>query len=198
MGYAISWIAVRGKSADAVLDALDLARTGEFEDIPESPLVAVALRGGWTLVQAEGFDAPLVAARRLAPLSAGATVLALVVEDHVMVSELTAYVDGVEAWHVAHDAQVAADHLLARGDLPEAYAGIAARLRAEQAEADADGGGVDLIHDIPIALGHALCGYRHDGEAEVAAEHDGAPPFERLADRSGAHAAGAKPWWKFW
>lgn len=196
MGYAISWIAVRGKSADAVLDALDLARTGEFEDIPESPLVAAALPDGWTLVQAEGFDAPLVAARRLAPLSAGATVLALGVEDHVMASELTAYVDGVEAWHVAHDAQLAPDHLLARGDLPEAYAGIAARLRAEQAEADAEGGGVDLIHDIPIALGHALCGYRHDVMPE--ADGEGAPPFETLVDRGGAHAAGARPWWKFW
>lgn len=196
MGYAISWIAVRGKPADAVLDALDLARTGEFEDIAESPLVAAALPDGWTLVQAEGFDAPLVAARRLAPLSAGATVLACVIEEHVMVSELTGYIDGVEAWHVAHDAQVAADHLVARGALPEAFEAIAARLRAEQAEADAAGDSVDCIHDIPVALGEALCGYRHDAMVDG---EDGAPlRFETLADRGGAHTAKARPWWKLW
>ncbi len=196
MGYAISWIAVHGKPADAVLDALDLVRTGDRDDVPDAPLAMAALRGGWTLVQAEGFDAPLVAARRLAPLSAGATVLACVIEEHVMVSELTGYVDGVEVWHVAHDAQLAPDHLLARGALPEAFAAIEARLRAEQAEADAEGGGVDLVFDIPVALGHALCGYRHDGEPDT--DDDGAPPFETLLDRGGAHAAKPRPWWKLW
>lgn len=54
MGYSLSWAAVHGKSADAILDDLGLRRTGAREEpVFESKYGLAALPDGWTLVLAD-------------------------------------------------------------------------------------------------------------------------------------------------
>ena len=55
MGFNASWLAVRGKPAESVLDLMGLKRTGEFEEVPESPITGIALPTGWYLIFANDF-----------------------------------------------------------------------------------------------------------------------------------------------
>jgi hypothetical protein len=55
MGFNASWLAVRGKPAESELDLMRLKRTGEFEEVPESPVTGIALPTGWYLIFANDF-----------------------------------------------------------------------------------------------------------------------------------------------
>lgn len=192
MGFAISWLAVSGKEPQQVLDELGLSRTGEAEEIPESPVSAAQLPNGWFLVFANIFDSPLVAKSVLANLSSGCSVVSCQVEEHVMFSSSTCHINGKIKWHVAHDAQESIYHLSTSGDLPAEFSAIYAALKQEQ---DSSGGGtsdVDYIHDIPVALAKAVTSFRHDEDIQG----DPLEPFEILAPA--AAPASAKPWWKIW
>jgi hypothetical protein len=61
MGFAISWVAVQGVEPKGVLDYLALERTGNTEEIPESPVTCTRLPGGWFLVFVNEFNSSLVA-----------------------------------------------------------------------------------------------------------------------------------------
>ena len=47
MGYSLSWLAVKGKPPQAVLDELGFRPTGKREEIPESEHSAVEMPNGW-------------------------------------------------------------------------------------------------------------------------------------------------------
>ena len=42
MGFDTSWLAVRGKPSESVLHLMGLRPTGEFEEVPESPIMGIA------------------------------------------------------------------------------------------------------------------------------------------------------------
>jgi hypothetical protein len=71
MGFAISWLAVSGKSPEIVLAELGVSKTGATEEFPESPVTCANLSSGWFLVFANDFDSPLVSERTLSTLSIG-------------------------------------------------------------------------------------------------------------------------------
>ncbi len=192
MGFAISWLAVSGKDPQQVLQELQLHRTGETEEFPESPVSAVQLPGGWFLVFANRFDSPLVANGSLQQLSSGCTVISCQVEEHVMFSSATCYFNGKSKWHVVHDAQESIYHLSASGDLPPEFNDIYASLKQEQDDSGGDKSDVDYIHDVPVSLAKAVTSFRHDHDIQG----DSPEPFEVLASRSSS--ASAKPWWKIW
>jgi hypothetical protein len=50
MGYSLSWLAVMGKSPEAVRAELRFQRTGKFEEIPDGDLSAAELPTGWYLI----------------------------------------------------------------------------------------------------------------------------------------------------
>ena len=79
-----------------------------------------------------------------------------------MASSAFAYSNGAKAWDATHEADQGPRHLLERGNLPDAYTEIKARLIAQQVQGDADQEGVDYIWDIPVTLAYEIVGYRHD------------------------------------
>ncbi|WP_157489285.1 hypothetical protein [Lysobacter sp. Root916] len=192
MGFAISWLAVSGKDPQQVLQELQLHRTGETEEFPESPVSAAQLPTGWFLVFANRFASPLVADRSLQQLSAGCTVISCQVEEHVMFSSVMCYANGKNNWHVTHDAQEGIYHLSVSGDLPPQFNDIYASLKQEQDDSGGDKSDVDYIHDVPVSLAKVITSFRHDQDIQ------GGPPepFEALA--SSSSPASAKPWWKIW
>ena len=180
MGYAQSWLAVKGKPPEAVLETLGLRGTGAREAIAGSPVVGAELPGGWYLVVADGSGHRLMRDPIVQRLSAGCEVITADVEEHVMVSVATGWKDGQRVWSVTHDAQRDMEHLQAEGELPAVFTSIRDRLRAEQQEAGGRRADVDHIFDVPVELAQTLTGYRHDAVIPGAV----AEPFEVLVETS--------------
>jgi hypothetical protein len=159
MGASLSWFAVRGKTAEAVLQEFGLKNVGR--EHCETPYCGGALPSGWYLVIHGRHEFTNDEVRRL---SQRCEVIACFVEEHVMVSRASSWKDGVQLWSVTHDAQEGDAHLDAQGKLPAEFTAICDRLTKQQEEE----GGADFIFDIPVALARELVGYRHDETPAIA------------------------------
>jgi len=116
MGICLTWFAVLGKNPEIVCAELGLHKTGRRLVSPWPQIAGTELAGGWYLVQR-----PLYECRNddvPGQLSAGATVLSLFVEEHVMVARLECWEDGKRLWSVFHNWQEAEEHLETDGELP--------------------------------------------------------------------------------
>jgi hypothetical protein len=159
MGYSLSWIAVKGKSPQAVRDEFSFRMTDKREEIPESDLSAVEMPSGWYLIVSNHTEQVVsdAAMRRLS--STGCELVTCFVEEHVMVSRATGWKDGQLRWAVTHDAQRGLLHLDVQGEPPAEFAAIRDRKLAEQAAGD---GTCDFLFDIPVETARSAAGYRHD------------------------------------
>jgi hypothetical protein len=159
MGFSLSWIAVKGKSPQAVRDEFSFRMTDKREEIPESELSAVEMPGGWYLIVSNHTEQVVsdVVMQRLA--SSGCELVTCFVEEHVMVSRATGWKDGQLRWSVTHDAQKGVLNLDVQGEPPPEFAAIRDRKLAEQA---ADDGNCDWLFDIPVETAQRVAGYRHD------------------------------------
>jgi hypothetical protein len=161
MGWMCSWVAVQGGDKPAVLEHLGLAETSRSVDpgSREAPFSCAQI-GGWLIVFSEDFD--WGDRKRVAELSRFGLAVGCQFEDKVeMTSVACAARDGVELWCVSH-VNDPIYRLDVSGEPPAELAAIRDRLIAEQ---DADGGeasSVDFIHDIPLEVAKAACGYRTD------------------------------------
>jgi len=169
MGYALSWVAVRGVPRTRVLDILEATPTGEREDIPDSDLVGVSLTTGFYVVLANGvqMDESLVA-----ELSISGEAIVCFVEEHVMTSMACSFSNGKERWRISHEAERGIEHLDASGELPPAYA----RIRDEQLEQQKSDDEADFVFEVPVLVAQSLTGFRHDENIDGA----GPEPFEIL------------------
>lgn len=175
MGYALHWVAVRGRTRGDVLRFLRLRPTGEHEEIPESEFDGIDLPDGWYAVIADDFGADLEQPRVLEGLSRGGEAVYVAVEEHVMFVEASGWRDGRRRWSVTHDSQKGECHLASEGDLPPAFPAIRERRLAEQATDP----GCDYVSEIPLDVAKSLTGFRHD-EDPPGVEPE---PFERLERR---------------
>jgi hypothetical protein len=180
MGYSLSWLAIKGKTPQSVLDELGFRTTGERQEIPEAPLSAAMMPNGWYLIVSDH-------AEHVAPdavlenLTADCEALACFVEEHVMFSSAAGWKDGRKCWSVNHDAQRGIEHLEIEGDLPAAFASIRERLFFKQKEENIRKAGIrrpliarkvvavgemecDYIFGIPVELAREITGYQHDRE----------------------------------
>lgn len=191
MGYAVSWIAIRGGPAADVLGALGLRTTGAREEVAESPIVAASLPDGWHVVLDNTRTFAFESDKRLpARLTAGVEAVTCAVEEHVGVSVAAGWRDGKRIWRVEHDAGKGLGHLAAEGELPPTFASIRERLTGEQARADAGGESVDHVFDIPVELARALTGFAHDRDLPGAG--GGQERFEVLEPLQGSPFAREK------
>jgi hypothetical protein len=163
MGFSFTSVAVKGGTRDAVLATMGLRGTGTFEEIPESDITGASLPSGWYLVTANrGLFPTFAEDPTLKRLSQTAEVVTCFVEEHVMCSVASLWVDGRQVWFVMHEARQKVEHLETKGSLPPIFTTISERLRAEQAAAGGKKAGVDYIFDIPVEMVAQLTGYRHD------------------------------------
>ena len=159
MGYALSWAAVRGGSADAVHTILELDLTGAREEVPESKVVGVGLPTGWYLVM---FNRNAIKAKFLERLSLLGEVVYCFVEDHVMLSVASGWLAGGLRWSVTHDCEKGRFHLQVEGQPPPNFDVIRDRLIAQQNAEGGEKSDTDYIYDIPAELARELTGFRHD------------------------------------
>lgn len=188
MGYAISWVAVRGKTPDEVCSQLGLVRTGQYDCVPDSPIVGAELPDGWYLVW--GNDMGFTNRLPLGSLSKGAELVDFLVEEHVMASNANGWKNGHKIWSIEHDTGQGIMHVKADGDLPLQYAEIRDRLLKKQ-EAEGKKPEVDYVIDIPVEVAKVLTGFRYDEDIPGTTEED--ELFETLHAATRSPLDGWKP-----
>lgn len=162
MGFSFSSIAVKGDTREAVLGILGLRDTGAREEIPESDITGASLSSGWYLVVVNRDYPAFMEDATLKRLSATAEVVTCFVEEHVMCSAASMWVDSRQVWSVMHAADQGIEHLEMKGTLPPIFASISERLRSKQTAAGDEKPKVDYIFDIPVEMVEHITGYCHD------------------------------------
>jgi hypothetical protein len=175
MGWSLCWLAIKGKSAQAVCDTLHFRRTGTFEKHAESKIVGAELPTGWFVIHSNQTE-QVVPDAMLEKVSVGCECVTCFLEEHVMYSIATGWKNGHKQWSAVHDAQEGIEHLSTQGNLPSEFRSIHDRQRAKQQEAGGHKAGVDYIFDIPVHTAQALTGYYHDRDIPGMPEE----PFEIL------------------
>lgn len=130
MGYAISWIAFKDKTAAQAGELLALSPSGEFTEVPEHMFSGVRLENGWYVVVIDECGHKFVRERSLQRVSEAVDVVAAAIEEHVMFSSAEAWKNGRRLWKVAHASESGPRHLEERGSLPEQYRALKERLLA--------------------------------------------------------------------
>lgn len=194
MGYAISWIAIKGLDKAETYKRLDMKPTGEIGDVTEFN-GAHALPGGWTLIMLDRMGHPLVQAQELEELSAHADVIACNIEEHVGFSSAEAWKDGACLWRIAHDAGSGdVSHLEVEGGPPVKFSLIDQKYRRRQ-KAEGEEPQVDHMFEIPLAFAASITGFKHD-ETDIddfeLLEWEGRPMVKSWKPKQ------LKPWWQFW
>lgn len=197
MGWSCSWIAVRGKEPDILLNALGLHLSSEREAFPEARWTAANLPGGWFLVfRADHCEPPTFKGSVLTTVSADCELIHSSVEEHVMVCSTAYWRHGEKVWEIVHDAQKGIYDLQSSGDLPMSFENIRTKFISEQEAERGEKADVDHVFEIPLQVGVELTGFRHDHDYPT----DEVNPFQVLmADaREQSAASGKKPWWRLW
>lgn len=199
MGYAISWLAVKGKPEEVLIADLGLAPTGEMAEYGDSMFTGRKLPSGWFLLVINKSEYKFVKPNSLATLSQGCEVIASFIEEHVMVCGSELWRDGAQVWRIEHDAQKNIEHIAASGDLPADYRAIEQEHAEEQKQAGGPDADTDYFFEIPLHTAKNIVGFKHD-EVDPAIEGESFMVFELEAARFGERIEnqGRKPWWKLW
>jgi hypothetical protein len=160
MGFRVLLISIRGKDHATIHSECGVVPTQEYEEVPESQVTARGFSDGQYLLYVS--EAILPDDGMLSTLSRDAEVLYCYVNETVMDSLTSSWVNGTEKWRVYHSANQRVTHLEAGGMLPEEFADIKKRLFEAQNRDDE----ADYIFDIPIDLFVALGGMRYNQYVE--------------------------------
>jgi homoserine O-acetyltransferase len=188
VGFALSWVAVKGKAAAGVLSDLRLLPTGARGIEGESEFVGAPAEDGWYLIVMDGAEHRLLQPDALERLSAGCDVLTCTVEEHVMFSEATGWRDGQQLWRVRHVGEDGPVGIEEDGTFPPEYPSIRDRLVKEQEAAGGSDADVDHLFDIPVVLVKSFVGYKHD-ERNPKFEDDAFEVLESENSKKGSWAA---------
>lgn len=197
MGYAISWMAVKGKNSKDILDLLELSETSESYELPESDFNSAELPSGWYFLWFNECESPYVQREVVLPLSDECSVITCVIEEHVMYVRTEYWENGAQSWVIVHDSQKGIFNLEASGCLPDSFEPIKTEMFAEQTAAGGKKADVDYIFDVPLEVVRQITFFKHDEETP---ELEGIefkvlksnkiqfPPMPEIK----------KPWWKVW
>lgn len=162
MGWMCSWLAVQGAVKAEILDALGLTVTGrQIEPGSGTAFLSCAERPeGWLVLFSDDFD--WADRDQVLEMSRFGLTVGCQFEDKVeMTSVARAARHGEELWRVSH-VNNPRQQLDISGEPPSELAAIRDRLFREQEEAGGENSGVDFIHEIPLEVARAVCGYRAD------------------------------------
>lgn len=157
MGFRVALIAVRGLDIDTLYARYGVRRTGQWEEIAESPVCGATVSTGWQLLYLNNYPRPHDAV--LKALSSEAELLFCDVNETCMSSFATGWKNGKEIWTVFHDAQQAIDHLVTSGELPGNYDEIRDSRQLDETEYGEE---LDDMFGVPIDLFASLTGIRYD------------------------------------
>nr|NJM01068.1 hypothetical protein [Desulfobacula sp.] len=191
MGYSISWVAVKKKTPERLLQEMGLSPTGAMADYGREPFTGRTLPSGWFLLVFNKCEHKFIRPDSLTSLSSNCDLVAASAEEHVMVSTSEFWRNGRQIWRIEHDAQESIDHLRTSGVLPDSYTAIQRQCAEEQEQAGGKNADADYFFDIPLQTAKSIVGFKHDDDDGL--EDDGFEVFKTYASSSRT-----KPWWKVW
>ena len=192
----MSWLAVRGKASEALVQELALTPTGEMTDYGEAMFTGRDLPSGWFLLVINECEHKFIEPSSLRSLSGNCEVIACSIEEHVMVCTSEMWRNGEQVWRIEHDAQQGIDHLSASGAVPEIFFATRAECAGQQEQAGGRKADTDYFFEIPLQTANAIVGFKHD-ESELEDES-----FELFKEGTFPTPAapgadqGKGPWWK--
>jgi hypothetical protein len=210
VGFSVTWVALRGMTADEACSAMGFERTGEISREPLSEdLAGAELPNGVYLMLASG-DGPFMGLSEnydSGPALANEAIH-FMCYDTAMITRIGCVADGQRRWCITRSEPGEPFEL--EGAIPAEYHRLLAKAKEEQAKA---GDEVDYLYDVPADLGLHITGFRHDRfEDDLHFEVLHALPSSPYAPRTysgrqssgrrsaatAARASSGKPWWKFW
>lgn len=194
MGFAISWIAIKGKSPQQVLEYFDFSETEDSEEFPDSDINSALLPGGWYMIWFNQCESPFVQPEIIATLSNDCSLVSCVVEEHVMYSRAEYWESGNRVWQIIHDAQQDIYDLQTSGKLPDNFESVKSAIFKKQTDEGGKDAGVDYIFDIPLKFLKQMTHFKHDEETP---ELQGLEYRILMSNRS-SRSSTSKPWWKIW
>lgn len=198
MGFAISWLAVNGKSPEAVTEELGLTPTGEFTDYAESVFTGRTLYSGWFILVIDAYDHDFAKPDSLAALSGNCEVVACSIEEHGNYCSCELWSNGTRSWRIEHNAEKGVEHISRSGTLPDGYSVIERKYSEEQKQAGGKNADTDYHFEIPLQVAKSIVGFKHD---EPGPEDDTFQIYSKRTDSSPATPSSdlkRRPWWKLW
>ena len=189
MGYSMSWLMVKGKDRDYLLNELRLEATGRSGESSDFRIAGHHLPDGAYLLVLDQCDHAFVSEKRLAQISVASEALGCSIEEHVMYVHATYWENGRNLWSLKHEGDRPEGRytIIASGSPPRSFQALRDEYAAKQTS-DPD---VDWYFEMPLALAKQLSGFKHD---ETNPTLDGT--FEEL--RSITETSSDRSWWKFW
>jgi hypothetical protein len=170
MGYALSWIAVKGRSNGDLQKTLGFRSTGKHGNYGEHSLVGQQLRNGWYILIANTCDDRITKSQTLARLSKGCQAVACSIEEHVMLSSCAFWNEGRRVWSVKHRGDHGVFDVVQSGKAPENYPSLKNELIEKQKSEGGEEAGVDYVFELALHLAKQLVGFKHDEEASEIAD----------------------------
>ena len=152
MSLNVSWLAVEGVDRADLLARLGLEEVGEANSEFDSGDAWAVSATGWLLLKMGGSQKAFDRALKLA--SPGQPVLACVMSEIAMGSDVRMLRDGAVLWSATCDLDKDPDHLIVVGQPPGELADICVTLKAA---ADKD---TDDLFEAPVELAAKICGYQ--------------------------------------
>jgi hypothetical protein len=167
MGWMASWVAVQGAAKADVLAALKLVESDEAVLPGEMGKgFCLGLRpDGWLVIFSHDFEWGDPA--RVVEFSRLGIAVGLQFEDKVeMTATAAAAIEGAEIWRVHHHNDPIW-RLDVTGAPPPELAEIKARAFKEQKDEGGEEADADFIHEIPLEIAKAACGFRVDEDEQT-------------------------------
>lgn len=163
MGSSLSYIAVKGKPTEQILEELCLKRINYV--LPRPYVIdrltgGGQLPGGWYFIIKDHSDlSSLIETAK--SLSREGIVMLGQVEEHVNFASASCWMNGTEVWSVTHNLSKGGLHLEVLGTPPENFHAIQKRIDEERA-AISPADRWDHYFSIPVELFYEIVGYRYD------------------------------------
>jgi hypothetical protein len=184
MGYAITWCEIREEAAERFLEELGLSATGDFEELPESPVSMAKLDTGWRVIWINEYAPTFLALNAVERLSKTRDVLLCLVEEHVMASSSEMWFGGKCQWRLSHQGENGPKGIELEGKVPECTAGIREEMERAQEANGGDNAEVDHMFEIPLKVAQQLVGFKHDEDSPHVIDSQFAV-LSRLTKKSG-------------
>src|SRR5262245_13754688 len=160
MGFNLTWFAIQDVDAETFLERAGYADTGEPDEYYEADTSGGEMPDGWYVMVTD--QMALVDPAKLAKLSVGGRLIVCGVYEGPMNSIAMEWREGKQVWCVFWDGGAEEKQLQVEGKLPDSFEAIHADVTALQAEIDKDGGGTDVVFELPLDLAEEITGFRHD------------------------------------
>lgn len=157
MGAALSYVAVKTKPSSDVLEPLKITALKSSADVfgfyGSDGLFGLEDEHGWFIIYNYSDPRNLLAPAILKKLSTNNRLVACEVEEHVMCSATSGWINGEQVWKVDYDSQTDEERVVTTGQMPGGYDEMAAALKADSPSPD-----VGTLFAIPTELMHNICG----------------------------------------